>query len=121
MIRAAFLVALLAGCAVQPTLTDRLAAASDAELCEAVYFGGAGIKPGAIQESVYRGVDCQAMLPQVQMLQQQRAAAAAVRPVYQPIQIPRMEWPQTKPRPAPPQSMRCTTRNVLGTLQTDCY
>jgi hypothetical protein len=110
---------LVAGCAAQPTLTELLGAASDVQVCEAAIFGAPGVKPGALGEAEYRRLDCQAMLPQVQMLQQQRAAA--VRPVYQPIHIPRMEWPQARPRPAPPHSIRCTTRNVLGTLQTDCY
>lgn len=88
-------------------------------MCEAVFFGSPNVVPGARGEAEYRRLDCQAMIPLVQSLQQRRAAAAAAvlsrpAPTYTPYQLP-------MPPAIPPQHQTvCTTERYGSQLQTVC-
>jgi hypothetical protein len=57
----------------------------------------------------------------VQAQEASRVAAPVpmpVRPQFQPIPMPRLEWPRVQP--ASPPTVQCTTERVLNQLQTTC-
>ena len=112
---------LLAGCAAQPTITERVMAASDIDVCEAAFYGPAAVKTAVAVEIEHRRLNCQAMLPLIQARHQQdaqmRAQALGVllgRPSYQPA--PAMQPYQMQV----PKTTNCTSQWVGNQVQTVC-
>jgi hypothetical protein len=114
----------LAGCATTTpeTLEQRIWRASNMELCEAVFFAPPNVAGPADHEARNRGVNCADHQHAVFTLRAQkeanRAAAAQIllsRPpvTYQPYQVP-------VPTIQRPRQTSCTSRNVGGTVYTDC-
>jgi hypothetical protein len=107
--------AALAGCATQPTFDQRLAAASNVDVCEAALFGPGDQAPRVQGEANRRGINCQDYMPAIIQAQQNRAQAAQIllgRPAMQhtPLQPYQMQKPQTT----------CTTQRIGNQLQTVC-
>lgn len=129
--------ALLAGCAAQSqgypqlALTPDIARQMDAPtLC----FGLLTFRPENVlraqAEISRRSIDCSQHAEAVRSMYQTRVAedaaiaaqqrqAAAPAPAYQPIPMPKLEWPQI-PQQQSPRAINCTTTQFGGQLQTRC-
>lgn len=105
----------LAGCATQ-SMEQAVAAASNIDLCEAVYYAPRELSVMSSQEQARRGIACTDYTQAIETRRMQRAAVAA-----QPRPVQQFQWqPQTL---APIQTQRqtvCNTVRIGNQLQTVC-
>ena len=120
--------AALAGCASQPlappmSLEERIAVASNMELCEAVFHAPPDVARPAEIEAQRRGVNCadylQAVTTHRAQKEANRAMAAQIlmqrqQPMIQPLQMP---IPAIQPR----RQTNCTSQVIGNQVHTNCY
>lgn len=117
MRRLAILAALvLAGCATQPTLDERVARAPNINLCEAVYYSPPDVAQAAGAEAARRGLDCQTMLPAIASQRASQDAAAAQ------ILMQRQRTQRQAPAQAyqMPGRTNCVSQVIANQIHTSC-
>ena len=110
----------LAGCQTPPNVDQLRAQApmqSDFSICKTLVVGNALMQQLASEEQQRRRLDCAPHMPTIQTQIQNDANRAAMG-----LQMLQMSRPQPLPMPTyqMPQPISCSSRNVMGTVYTDC-
>jgi nitrous oxide reductase accessory protein NosL len=104
----------LAGCQSVEQLRALAPQQTDYTICESLVTGHPGMRQVAAEEMQRRRLDCSPYQASIGMRQQQSAAQTATG-----LQLLQMSQPQpVMPLMRPPLS--CSSRNVMGTIYTDC-
>lgn len=110
--------AVLAGCQTTPninTLRVQAGDQSDYNICHALVTGNPTLRQVASEEMQRRRLDCNPYMGTINAQAQQDRARAMMG-----LQLLQQAQPQPVPVQPIPQPIRCTSRNVLGTVQTVC-
>ena len=120
--RIALIIAVVAltGCQSAQQLRALAPQQSDYEICRASMQGGnQTLQTVAWEERNRRSLDCGPYMASIQMQQQNDANRAALGLMLMQQARPQPVY-QAPALPLPPQPISCSSRNVMGTVYTDC-
>lgn len=110
----------LTGCQTMEQLRATAPQQSDYEICRASTYGGPALVQVAWEERTRRGLNCEPYMASIQMNHQARQQQAA-QEAASGLQLLQMSRPQPMMGPPMfPQPISCSSRNVMGTIYTDC-